>query len=234
MINYAHRGASDFAPENTLSAFYLGLQQGANGIETDVRLSRDGVPVLFHDDTLDRVTDGAGPVSEMTWAQLQKLLVTGPKARGFVPDRMVTLAQFLHLFAHRPIHFALELKGPGVQADTLTLARRAGILERCIFTSFDWDALCRTRSLDGDAAIGFLTDRTDDGLIEQMRTIRGQQLCLKADTLTPQVVAHFQRAGFSVRAWGVSNPELMEHVLACGVDGGMTVNFPGLLHTRLG
>lgn len=81
---------------------------------------------------------------------------------------------------------------------------------------------------------GFLTDRTDDGLIEQMRAIRGQQLCLKADTLTPQRVAHFQREGFSIRAWSVTNPELMEHTLACGVDGGMTVNFPGLLHERLG
>lgn len=132
MINYAHRGASDFAPENTLSAFYLGLQQGANGIETDVRLSRDGVPVLFHDDKLDRVTDGSGPVGELTWAQLQQLLVTGPKARGFAPDRMVTMELFLHLFSHRSLQFALEIKGPGAEDD----------------------ALCRIRALDGYAAIG--------------------------------------------------------------------------------
>ena len=63
MINYAHRGGSDYAPENTLSSFYLGLLQGANGIETDVQKTRDGVLILFHDSTLDRVTDHSGPVS---------------------------------------------------------------------------------------------------------------------------------------------------------------------------
>lgn len=60
MINYAHRGASEYAPENTLSSFYLGLLQGANGIETDVQRTKDGVLVLFHDPTIDRVTNGNG------------------------------------------------------------------------------------------------------------------------------------------------------------------------------
>lgn len=64
MVNYAHRGASEYAPENTLSSFYLGLLQGANGIETDVQRTKDGVLVLFHDDTLDRVTDGRGIISD--------------------------------------------------------------------------------------------------------------------------------------------------------------------------
>ena len=59
MINYAHRGASEYAPENTMSAFYLGLIYGADGIETDVQRTKDGELVLFHDDTLDRVTDGS-------------------------------------------------------------------------------------------------------------------------------------------------------------------------------
>ena len=57
MINYAHRGASEYAPENTFSAFYLGLEMGADGIETDVRMTRDGKLVLFHDGVLDRVAD---------------------------------------------------------------------------------------------------------------------------------------------------------------------------------
>ena len=64
MINYAHRGASEYAPENTLSSFYLGLLQGANGIETDVQRTKDGVLVLFHDNTLDRVTDSTGRVQD--------------------------------------------------------------------------------------------------------------------------------------------------------------------------
>lgn len=67
MINYAHRGASEYAPENTLSSFYMGLAQGANGIETDVQRTKDGVLVLFHDGTLDRATDKSGKLSDYTF-----------------------------------------------------------------------------------------------------------------------------------------------------------------------
>ena len=77
MINYAHRGASEYAPENTLSSFYLGLLQGANGIETDVQRTKDGVLVLFHDDTVDRVTDGKGRLSDYTFDELKKLKIYG-------------------------------------------------------------------------------------------------------------------------------------------------------------
>ena len=70
MINYAHRGASEYAPENTLSSFYLGLLQGANGIETDVQRTKDGVLVLFHDDTLDRVTGASGRVDAYDYCEL--------------------------------------------------------------------------------------------------------------------------------------------------------------------
>ena len=77
-VNSAHRGASSYAPENTLMAFYKGLELGANGIETDIQLSADGVPVLFHDDTLDRVTDRTGPLAELTAEQLGRVRVSCP------------------------------------------------------------------------------------------------------------------------------------------------------------
>ena len=70
-INYAHRGASSYAPENTMSAFYLGLRRGANGIETDVQRTKDGVLVLFHDDTLKRVTGQEGSIQDYTYEELQ-------------------------------------------------------------------------------------------------------------------------------------------------------------------
>ena len=75
MINYAHRGASEYAPENTFSSFYLGLLQGANGIETDVHKTKDGVLVLFHDDTVDRVSDCSGKISDFTWEELKQLKI---------------------------------------------------------------------------------------------------------------------------------------------------------------
>ena len=108
MINYAHRGASEYAPENTLSSFYLGLLQGANGIETDVQRTKDGVLVLFHDKTLDRVTDGAGELSDYTLEELRMVKIYGNSTTGFY-DRIVTLREFLEKFSSYDINFAIEL-----------------------------------------------------------------------------------------------------------------------------
>ena len=74
-VVYAHRGASEYAPENTMSSFYLGLHMGANGIETDVRRTKDGTLVLFHDATLDRVCGVSGELTDYTYEELTKISV---------------------------------------------------------------------------------------------------------------------------------------------------------------
>ena len=118
MINYAHRGASEYAPENTLSSFYLGLIMGANGIETDVQRTRDGELVLFHDDAVHRVSNGKGRIAELTLEELRSLKIVGNATAGFY-DRILTMREFLEKFAGYDISFAIELKGPGVEEDAL-------------------------------------------------------------------------------------------------------------------
>ena len=120
MINYAHRGASEYAPENTFYSFYLGLLQGANGIETDVQITKDGVPVLFHDDTLDRVTDSTGKIADYTLAELQEVKVYGNSHRGFY-DRIPTFRAFLETFTEYDIHFAIELKEVGAEQQVVDM-----------------------------------------------------------------------------------------------------------------
>ena len=107
-INYAHRGASEYLPENTLLSFYTGVYMKANGIETDVRRTKDGVLVLFHDNTLERVTGDPRSVEECTLAELMELDV---KKDGYT-DKIVVFEDFLSKFAFRDILFAIELKGP--------------------------------------------------------------------------------------------------------------------------
>ena len=90
-INYAHRGASQYAPENTFLSFYLGIHMGANGIETDIQLTKDGIPVLFHDDDLLRVTGHTGTIQDYTFEQLQQI----PVKLGTLQDRIPSLEDFL-------------------------------------------------------------------------------------------------------------------------------------------
>ena len=225
MINYAHRGASEYAPENTLSAFYLGLLQGANGIETDVQRTKDGALVLFHDDTLERATDGAGLLSEHTLSELKALRVRGRD--GFY-DRIVTLREFLEKFSAYDISFAIELKGAGVEEETLAMAKEFGIMEKTTFTSFHFDYVAKLKALDKSARIGWLTETADDEAVGKLLAIGGEEIAPKAALMTREDVARWRAAGLGVRAWGVANEELMEKMCALGVDG-MTINFPDKL-----
>jgi glycerophosphoryl diester phosphodiesterase len=231
MINYAHRGASEYAPENTLSSFYLGLIQGANGIETDVRKTKDGVLVLFHDSTLDRVSNGSGNVCDYTYEELKSIEIYGKVTNGFY-DRIVTLREFLEKFHSYDINFAIELKGEGVEEETLAMVKEYGIMNKTTFTSFTFEFIKKIKELDSTARVGWLTSSTDDEAVEQILQIGGEEIAPKAQTITAELMKKWRGAGLGVRAWGVSNIELMEKACQLGVDG-MTVNFPDKLRDYL-
>ena len=227
-VNYAHRGASEYLPENTLISFCTGLFMGANGIETDVRLTKDGVAVLFHDDSLLRVTGTEGRPEDFTYAQLQQLRVS---KNGYW-DRILSFEDFLRHFAYRDLTFAIELKGPGAEAETARLLRQYGMAEKTIVTSFKKDYLANFRALAPEFEIGLLTSDYSQETLDWLRNIGAQEICPKAEHLTAQRVARWHALGLRVRAWGVYDEALMDLALRCGVDG-MTVNFPDKLTARL-
>lgn len=223
-VNYAHRGASHYLPENTMLAFYAGIYMGANGIETDVQLSADGIPVLFHDDTLTRVTGQSGSVGDYTWQQLQSFCVT----KNAFTDKIVTLEDFLQHFAFRDITFAIELKGAGVEKATADLLRKYNLENKAVVTSFSLEYLENFRSLAPEFQIGYLTEAIHEALLLHLQQLHCEELCPEAQCVTPESVQHWHSLGFRVRAWGVYDESLMAHAYACGVDG-MTVNFPDKL-----
>ncbi len=225
-IVYAHRGASEYKPENTMSSFYFGCHLGANGIETDVRRTRDGVLVLFHDETVIRMTGAEGYVSDYTYEELLRLRLRNQKTN--TEDIVVRLEDFLRMFGFRNLHFAIELKEAGTEKEVTDLLDRYGMREKTIITSFGFGCIQRVKQLHPDYRVGFLADEFDSEDIAKMRAIGGEQLCPKATRVTPQKVSVWHALGFDVRAWGVANPELMKKAYACGVNG-MTVNFPDLL-----
>lgn len=227
MINYAHRGASEYAPENTFSSFYLGLLQGANGIETDIQKTKDGVLVLFHDDTVDRVTDGIGKLCDYTLDELKKLKIYGNSTAGFY-DRIVTLREFLEKFSQYDISFALELKGADVESDTLAMVEEFGIMNKTTFTSFQFDYIKNMKELNPTARVGWLTQSVDSENIDALLGIGGEEMAPQACEVTPELMKEWRNAGLGVRAWGVSSVSLMKKMCDFKVDG-MTVNFPDRL-----
>lgn len=224
-VNYAHRGASHYAPENTMMSFYLGMQMGANGIETDVHRSKDGVIMLFHDDTLERVTGQSGAIKDYTLAEIKDFNVH----KGGIFDKIPTFEDFLKHFAFRDITFAIELKQSDVFRETADLIYQYGIENRTVVTSFKYEELLKMRAYAPGLKTGFLTSQVTEHLLSDMQANGIGELCPKAELLTPENVLYWHKLGFAVRAWGVADENIMKYAYDCGVDG-MTVNFPDKLN----
>ena len=154
-VNYAHRGASEYCPENTLLSFYTGIYMGANGIETDVQLTKDGIPVLFHDDTIARMMGKEGAVADYTYEELR----TFPMQTKGKTDYIVTLEQFLSCFGKMELTFAIELKRAGTEEKTAALIRKFGVEEKCVVTSFQFPYLEKMHAVMPEARLGFLAKR---------------------------------------------------------------------------
>lgn len=223
-VNYAHRGASEYLPENTLLAFYTGIYMGANGIETDIQRTKDGILVLFHDDTLKRVTGQEGSISDYTFAQLQ---VFDVQKNGFT-DKIVAFEDFLRHFSHRDITFAIELKGADVEKDTADLLRKYNMQGKTVVTSFQLEYLQAFRAYAPEFQTGYLSDSISEETLALIKGMGVEEYCPEAHLMTPELVEKWHKMGFRVRAWGVYNEDLMRHACACGADG-MTVNFPDKL-----
>ena len=231
-INYAHRGASQYAPENTLASFYMGWQMGANGIETDIQCTSDGVPVLFHDDNMKRITGLDCRICDLSYEELRVIDVGSHKGENYRGEHVPTFEEFLHHFAGKGLHLALELKQGGIEDKIAPLIRKYCDPERTIVTSFHLDYLAAFRKLMPEMRLGYLSGGESMELLEELKAMGMYQYCPNAVTWTEEWNRVFRDAGFSIRAWGVKDETLMHRMLAMKVDG-MTVNFPDKLQEAL-
>jgi len=232
-INIAHRGASAYAPENTFAAFDKALVLGAAHIEFDVHFSVDGHIVVIHDDTLDRTTNGSGPVLEQTLSHLQALDAGVWFSAEYNGEPIPTLAQLLERYKGR-LHFHIEVKGrsSGLAQRTADFVRGFGVGDAATITSFQWTALQELRAYAPELSAGWLVREMDDAIIGQALEMGLKLLCPLAESVTPELVNNLHQKGFVVRPWGANDLELMRRVVDAGADG-MTVNFPDKLDEYL-
>ena len=224
----AHRGASGYAPENTLAAFDLAREIGACVLETDVRMTRDGAVVLIHDEKLDRTTNGTGPVAEVNWSQLAELDAGEWFDRRFAGQRVPRLDAFLDRFADH-VELCLEVKVPAAVAAVaeLVMARGPGGFVALEFTSFEWDIVVALREALPKIPVGLLVRQADTHppSIERAAAAGLAMIGPSAGSVTPEFVRAAHARGLKVRTWGVHNREDFHRVIGCGADG-TTLNWP--------
>lgn len=157
---WAHRGASFYAPENTLEAFDIAAKQKADGVELDVQLSKDGKLVVIHDEMLDRVSNGTGFVKDYTLNELKKFNVAKMFPQyGF--SRIPTLEEVYQLLKPTDLIFNVELKTgiifyEGIEEKLIKLAKNLNVEDRIIYSSFNHYSLLNLRKLKNNAKIGLL------------------------------------------------------------------------------
>jgi glycerophosphoryl diester phosphodiesterase len=223
----AHRGASRERPENTLAAFERALELGVDGVELDVHLTRDGHPVVIHDERLDRTTDGSGPVGDHTLAELRRLDAGAWFDAAYRGERIPTLAEVLERVGRHPLLINIELKTdriayPGLERRVGAILERAGCVERAVVSSFRPATLRKIREAAPSVRIGLLYARP---LIAPVR----KALRLGATSLHPphfltpaSLVRRAHGSGLRVFCWTVNDLAVAHRLIAAKVDGLIT------------
>jgi glycerophosphoryl diester phosphodiesterase len=225
----AHRGASANAPENTMAAFELALEQGAHGFELDAKLSADGEVVVIHDPSVERTTNGQGRVSQLNLTDLRELDAGSFFSDQFKGEKIPTLAEVFETLGERAI-INVELTNYKTPRDGLAdkvceLVQRFGLQDSVLFSSFLPSNLKRTRSLLPDARCGLLAL---GGWIGWWARSFGfnfgdyQVLHPALPDTTPQQVARVHRLKRYINVWTVNAAEDMRRLIDWGVDGIIT------------
>ena len=243
-----HRGASGYAPENSLEAFAKAIEQGADGIELDVQMTKDGEIVVIHDETIDRTSDGSGWVKDYTYEELCRFNfnyqnVTNPwnpgeKILGEVvyPEydfiRIPTMREVFELFAPTDKMINIEIKTGIVfyplEEKLLALTKEMGMEDRVIYSSFNHYTIRKIKELKPDAKAGFLYA---DGTIDMPSYCRTNG----ADALHPAIynlqypgfVEECHKLGVDINVWTVNDPKLVGMCVQAGVHAVIT-NYPDM------
>ena len=224
-LNFAHRGASHEAPENTLAAFLLAGELGADGIELDVQLSKDGEVVVIHDFVLETTTNGQGPVRDRTLAELKELDAGSSYDPLFAGQRIPTLQEVIEAVG-RHLLLNIEIKTKSARDDALAQAvvrivEEHHLLDRIIVSSFNPLALRQVRNLNPWIPLGLLYAPDLPRLLRRpwsRHLVRPEALHPHHATVDKQYVDWARAQGYRIHTWTVDDPGRMWQLMRQGVD----------------
>ncbi|MFL5627967.1 MAG: glycerophosphodiester phosphodiesterase [Ktedonobacteraceae bacterium] len=242
----AHRGGSYLAPENTLAAFRNALTLPVDAIELDVHMSRDGHAIVFHDNTVEKRTNGQGNILDLDFAYLRSLNAAAHFPGGWPqPEQIPTLREVLDL-ARGHVQVYIEIKAskrdkvygryPGIAETVVQEVRDAGMLGQVLIMSFDWMILPLIKSLEPALQTGALVseegwnvgnDQAVTILIDQVRALGCNWINLDCELFTPEMPVIAHEHDFKLGLWTVNTSAAMRRFTAAGVDS-LTSDRPDL------
>lgn len=239
--NVAHRGFSAVAPENTLAAIRAAVKAGATGCEFDVYRSKDGTVVLMHDKTVDRTTDGSGPVTELSLKQLRGLDAGSWKDKKFAGESVPTLSEALQVLKGSGCQPVIEIKMEGISQQVVNDVRALEMVDQVAVIAFSENVVREIRELEPKITCAWLCGKTlrgttvqqADWLESRARVCKARLFDLNFKMLSPALVTELKRRGFGVWTWTVNEATVMQALHRWGVDS-ITTDRPDLLSASLG
>jgi glycerophosphoryl diester phosphodiesterase len=248
----AHRGASADAPENTWASFEKAIEVGAEGLEFDVRLSKDGVPVVFHDSSLRRIAQSHFKISELSISELQKIDIGSwfnakypmKAVAAFKNERILTLEQFLQLLNGYKGSLYLEMKCKNKEVKSLVEAvskvvKNSVFLDQLVLKSFKLEAVKQTRKLIPNATTAALFApkilnifKKRSHIIDKAEECRANQISIHFSMATKKIVEKARLRDFPTIIWTADNPVWLNRATNIGIEAIITNNPERLLVKR--
>ena len=220
----AHRGFSARAPENTIAALTLALEEGATAVEFDLRTAGDGNPVLMHDKTLNRTTNGIGKVEELSLGELTKLDAGSWFNSTFEGERVPSLAEALECLKVQVKTIFAELKGESTTQNlrnVVSITRAAGLLDKTVFIAKDWSLLDELRRHAPEALVGPIVERREQTHEAFTRVTNDPRALIDFDARIllkdPDIARYAKRNGVEIAVWTVDNIGDADVLLEFGV-----------------
>jgi glycerophosphoryl diester phosphodiesterase len=229
-INYAHRGASGYYPENTVLSFEKAIELGCSGIETDVQMTKDGVLVLIHDEMVNRTTDGVGFVKDYTYSDLAKLDGASWFSNDFKGLRIPTIDELIYLVKDRNIIINFEVKTgivqyEGIEEKLINTIYKYNLQDRVILSSFNHYSMVKCKEISSEIKTGLLYM---EGLYkpeQYAKSVGADALHPNFYALNNELIKIIKTAGIGINTFTVNDANYMKYFYQAGVDGIIT-NYP--------
>lgn len=221
--NFAHRGFSGCYPENTMLAFEKAIEVGADGIELDVQLTKDGEVVIIHDETIDRTTDGKGEVSSYTYEELQKFDASF-KFRGQMGfNKIPTLREYFELVKNTNLVTNIELKTGikeylGIEEKVWDLIKEYKLEEKVIISSFNHYSIMRMKKIAPTLKYGFLSETWIVDAGKYTYNLGVQCYHPYFPNMTKEIVEEIKSYGIEINTFTVNKEEDMRDLIEKGID----------------
>ena len=215
-----HRGAMAYEMENSMSSFEAGLKMGAQMLEFDVHISKDGEVIVMHDERVNRTSNGRGYLNQLTLEEIKSI-----KLRN--GEEIPTLREVLENFRGR-CQFNVEIKGKKANLPAYEVVKELDMLDDVLFSSFSGPCLLKIKAKDKNARVACLSNERKINVIKIAKSLKAEAIHPKNNITTKKLIINAKMEGLDVNVWTVNRPSRMKKLIDWGVDGIFT-NKPDVL-----